>query len=134
MTEKKLDPFLTCLIAILIYPLIPIFVELVITKRCLDTTLTLTAAVYSITVLTSSNRVWLVYFSFLPGLLLTSVYVNLLTPNVSLSTGKLIPREPHTWPIISITVLSIIGIAIFHASERYRRHVIENEKFLPYYK
>lgn len=133
MGKKNVQNFWISLLVILIYPLLPIFVELVVKQSCLDTTLTITAAVYSITVFTSSNKLFYLFLSFIPALLLTILYVTILNTGTTINSGVSKPAELHSTKIILITVISIIAIAIVHASERYKRHVVDEEQFLPVY-
>lgn len=147
MEEKCTQNFFISIVVIVLYPLIPILVELVAKKNCLDTTLTLTAAVYSITVLTSSNKPLSVIIAIFPGMIFAILYVSLLTtymPQIAPSNDKLkvitteshslITTESHSWKVIIMTSISMLAIGVIHGVERYKRHIMDAEPFLPFYK
>lgn len=146
MKKSKMD-FYVSIIVILILPLMPIFLEVVLKNNCLDTTIIITAALYSVTVFTSSKNFAYVIGSILPALLFSALYARLLFQTDAIKfgivdasseiagQGHIISEfdKPHHWSIFVGGIIAIIFVAVVHGNERYKRHVLDGEVFAQFY-
>ena len=138
--NRRIQNFWISILVIIVLPLMPIFAELISKQSCLDTTLVLTTAVYSITVLTSSNKLLSVLLGVLPCMFFAMYYVHLLDTETFLSDPLSIPgkilavKSQHSLSAISLSLFAIVSIGFIHGSERYGRHVKQNEPFFSFFK
>lgn len=133
MGKGNWEEFSISLLVILIFPLIPVGMELILNKNCLDSTLLLTTAMYSITVFTSSKYKFFSIAAILPGGFFSAMYANLLKDERLSMIAKESAIESHSFYVILLSSITMLAIATIHIAERYKRHVMEGEQFLTFY-
>lgn len=143
----------------ILFPLLPIFIEWVLMDEISPVSLTVTAAIYSVTVGVASREVLLLFLTIVACIVFCSSYGMLLkdtelfikqhstvqvasqehkegAETQSLQKGEPAPQTAQisvfhpVSPISSLaTGLAILAIALLHGCERYFRHMSEGEPF-----
>ena len=140
MSPQK-EQFGLSILLIIVIPLLPIIIECLIKGNCQGTNLTITAAIYSVTVLTTSKNLFFVVLSFIPCAILTSIHGVLIVKESQSFRINIDPARTTeglqtvgilfdgNWVSI-IAIVTILGTIVLHTTERYSRHCLGNEKIL----
>jgi hypothetical protein len=133
------DNFLLAVLFIGMVPLLPVIVELIITKQIGEQSLMITAAVYSITIALASNS-RLYFGSFLVASLIeVAIYGSVADPSAHLAYGQVlgIKISSNNSSALPDNLYLFIAIAIPFASlvvERYSRHIRNREEVFEFLK
>ena len=111
--------FLFCVALHLTLPLMPLVIERWFTGQIEEKSAVLTAAMYSMALGLSSRNIAIFGMGLLAGILFSAAFGFLCQTNHL--------EKADSW---SYTV--IIAIMIFHAIERYNRHVVDQAPFLEF--
>ncbi|MEW6380802.1 MAG: hypothetical protein AB1611_14505 [bacterium] len=109
--------FILCLAFHMILPLSPLGLELLFTQKLSNTSLTICASIYSVSIGSSSRNRLLFGLAIFSGMIFASMF-GVAIKNNQVPFCKL------------LCLLDIFSIFLFHGIERYYRHVV-NEK--PYW-
>ena len=122
--------FGTCVMVHMIVPFIPIGFELLFLGHIRTSTLTITAAVYSIALGVSSESQLQFFFAFLVSMVYCGFYGVTVFYNSSNSENS--PVHPlFTESIIkNITAIGLILVFLVHLVERFQRHVRARKPFV----
>lgn len=116
--SKEWSEYLTCILLHMSLPLLPILFEAWFTGDYpTASTLTITAAIYAISIGLSSESVAMLGVCIIIGVVFSAVY-----GQVSASS-----KEPASVGVIAS--LSIAFVFLIHAAERYNRHVADCKPF-----
>ncbi len=114
--KNNIQQFVISILVILLLPLGPLIMEHLLINECTDSSLTITAAIYSVTVLVTSQSLMYLIGSIFPCMAFTGFYSFILGGH----------HIPNIWIWATVTILAV---AIVHIVERYRRHIINGEVF-----
>lgn len=118
LNDQWSDYFL-CLFLHMLIPLLPILMEFLFTGSVLDSSLSITTAMYSIAIGLSSKNKAMFGYCLVIGIFFSGVY------GVSVSTQNQIMIDIRT------PTLVILGsVFLLHAAERFNRHVADCQAFL----
>lgn len=120
--EAHWEQFLLCVLFHLLLPLLPIGIELWVSHRVTDTTLTLGAAMYAISIGSSSKSRLMFGFSVVLCIIY-SIAFGVLTGGTAQSpgAGSLFGNAYAT--------IALLLIFLVHAGERYNRHIVDRAPF-----
>jgi hypothetical protein len=116
-TFEKISHFIVSLICILALPLLPIFLEHIFLGKCSTTALTMTTAIYVITVFITSNYILFIFVSMGLCAIFSSCY------------GYVISTNGYSDLMSLWSIIAICGVAILHTFERFYRHILCDEPF-----
>jgi hypothetical protein len=111
--------FISCLILTLIWPLLPLGFEYFIKGEIKLDSITLAASMYAVGIGFSSKRIDLFCVALLQGFIFCLFY------GLAQNSGS----PPHPSIIFRASVVGMLIMFLFHASERYNRHVRLLEPF-----
>lgn len=110
--------FLLSIFLHLTLPLIPLIVELWLTLTVTEKTMTLAATMYTITIGISSRNKALFGLAILLSIPIAIAFGYAVTEGNSVFAGEIISGG------------AILLMFVFHAGERYYRHVVDGQEFL----
>lgn len=118
--SKQMDDYFACILLHLVLPLLPIALELLNSGKVSSNTLTLMASFYAISIgLSSYSRT-----QFAIGIIVCIIFAFIFG---MISQGN---KLALSLPMINVFASgTLLAIFIFHAIERYNRHVIDCEPF-----
>jgi len=124
----RLQDYLVCVLLHLMFPLLPLGLEYWTTQNIAETSLTLMASVYAISIGLSSSSPLL----FGIGILVSFVFSFAFGMTSALHQGaaQQIPPLPY---VKELAMISIMLIFIMQASERFKRHIIQGKRFWTWY-
>jgi len=111
------ENYLLCLLFHMLLPLIPIGLELWLTNTVTDNSLTLAASMYAIAIGISSRSRLLFGSSIVISILFAIDYGITVGQHASLPGTR------------SVVIWGICAVFIFHALERYNRHIVDRMPF-----
>lgn len=112
--------FTYSIMAQLILPLMPLVLEYWLTGRVDDKTFSIAAAMYSISIGVATKNLALLGVSIIVTVLFSAVFGFQAAGNVT--------HFPTTFPAL-VTILSFM---VIHTSERFSRHILQNEPFVDF--
>jgi len=112
----RLQDYLVCVLLHLMFPLLPLGLEYWITQNVAETSLTLMASVYAISIGLSSSSPLLFAIS------LTISFIFSFAFGI-ISAQKSLPLATE------LAITSIMAIFLIHAIERYKLHIIKGKRF-----
>ena len=119
--SQEVSNFLACVLLHLLLPLLPVLIELLLREGVGTATLTLTAALYSMSIGLSSKNVAMFALCVLVGLIFATLF-----GSVALRDG------PDT--LVRVASIASIGVVfLIHALERFNRHVVDCAPFFEFY-
>ncbi|MBS0420206.1 MAG: hypothetical protein JSR66_21025 [Proteobacteria bacterium] len=113
----KWQQFIFSLIAQLVLPLMPIFIEWCVTGGVDEKTLAISASMYCISIGVATKNLALLGISIVVAMLFSAVFGSLAAGNV-----------PHFYVRI-FSIITIVAFMAIHAIERYKRHIQAGELF-----
>jgi len=115
--------FIACIILHLLIPLIPLLLEHIVIGHLSTKTLTLIAAIYSITIgRTTKNPA-----QFAIGIVISLIF----SACYGLTVQEPPASAPHVYSTLDYASMAVIfAIFLMHALERYNKHVVDLEPFL----
>lgn len=134
--KEEHSQFIACILLHLLLPLIPLLLEYIVTKNVSTQSLTLIAAIYSISIGRTTKNVAQFAISIVISLIFSACYgitVQSLkaTTNLGVSTENTV-NEYAALDFFAISVIVIIFI--MHSLERYNKHVLDMVPFLNFKK
>jgi len=132
------EHFITCILLHLLIPLIPLILELIFTSSLSTKSLTLIAAVYSITIGKSTSSSAQFAISIIISLIFSACYGITVASQKALemiNTGAENNNQPINYMteiqyLDVISGLAILMIFILHIMERYNKHIVDRIPFL----
>mgnify|MGYP000350431236 CR=1 FL=1 len=123
---EEYSQFIACVLLHLLIPLIPLLLEYIVVGHLSTKTLTLIAAIYSISIGRTTNNVAQFAISILISLIFSACYgITVKSPIEEAATTV------HAYETLDIAALFVIAaIFILHALERYNKHVLDMVPFL----
>ena len=118
--SKGWQNFLLCVFLHLCIPLLPLLIEFWATSSVSDKTLTLAGTVYTIAVGVSSRNRALFGLAILLSIILAVAF------GFAASVSEPLPGSKY------VSGIAILVMFVFHAFERYKRHVVERIPFLQF--
>ncbi len=115
---KPWQHFIFCFIVQLLLPLMPIVIEYWIRGAVGEQTLSIAAAMYSISIGVSTRNLALLGVSIFTGMAFCCVF------------GFVTSGKPLHFPVATPAMVSIFAFMVIHAAERYKRHVSSGELFI----
>jgi hypothetical protein len=136
--QERMSPwghYWACLVFHMIFPFIPILVEYFVANEVSELSMTLATAMYSIAIGTSSRSMSLFSMSLCIGFIFTSLF-GMLEYQKSIPPallGQIPSKRPPMIPNYGILAFfSSLLIFVSHAIERYRRHVVDRNRFIEF--
>lgn len=113
--------YLLCLFFHMGIPLLPLLMERLFTGKVMDSSLAITTAIYSISIGLSSKNKAMFGFCFFIGILFSAIY------GLTVVTTTQISQSIN---VGNFSIIALSSVFIFHAAERYNRHVGDCKPFL----
>ncbi len=123
----KLRHFAVSILVVIIFPLFPILIECLVSEITI-LSLTLTGAIYCISVGTSSREFYLLLLAIFISMLFSFLHGFIYQGQI-LGTDKYYSQHCYI-----VTIIGIILITLLHIIERYVRHISEGELFYQRFK
>jgi hypothetical protein len=114
--------FLTSMVGHVVFPLLPLVLEWIFSDKISNTSLTLMAAFYAFSITLTS----LSHLQFMIGVLICAFFSSIFGAIPLLNHGIIFLSSTK---IMFLSITTIAVIFIWHAIERYNRHVILLEPF-----
>lgn len=111
--------FLAATLLTICYPLLPLFVEMMLASKTTDKTVLISAIMYCSALAVVSRSVWVFGLGFVASILLAIFF------GITFYNGEQGPANSANFGW-----LCIIFFAICHVLERYDRHVIRGDNFI----
>ena len=118
---KNWENFLVCIIFQLCLPLLPLGMEKLLTGDVQASSLTITTAIYAITIGGSSQSLLELTFGIVVGMFFAAIFGFVISGN-----------ELAELPTRLVSWIFIMASALFHLPERYNRHVVDREQFFQF--
>lgn len=118
--SSKWQHFIFCFFVQLILPLMPLCIEFWIKGTITDQTLSISAAMYSISIGVSTKNLGLLGVSIFSAMAFSSVF------------GYTISGNNMHFSVTAPAIITIIAFMVIHATERYKRHVRDGELFIDF--
>jgi len=117
--------YICSIVVCIIIPLLPLFLEYWFTNKISCETISITVALYSISIGSISQRVEITILSLVPSLFFCATfgYLKRISNTINL-------KNPCSKYLEIVAVIAIIFISIFFLIERFFIHVRNQEKFL----
>jgi len=134
--KEEHSQFIACILLHLLLPLIPLLLEYIVTKNVSTQSLTLIAAIYSISIGRTTKNVAQFAISIVISLIFSACYgitvQSLKTTSSTAVNPENIINEYAALDFFAISVIVIIFI--MHSLERYNKHVLDMVPFLNFKK
>lgn len=125
MTSKRIkglseqwSEYILCLLLHMVLPLLPLLMEYLFTKNISESSLSITTAIYSISIGLSSKNKAMFGYCILVGVLFSAIY------------GVAVSQTALEINISTFCFVALSTVFLFHAAERYNRHVVDCQSFL----
>jgi len=134
--KEEYSQFIACILLHLLLPLIPLLLEYIVTKSVSTQSLTLIAAIYSISIGRTTKNVAQFAISIVISLIFSACYGITVqsyktTTESATTTGEIV----NEYAILDFfAILVILIIFIMHSLERYNKHVLDMVPFLNFKK
>ena len=110
--------YILCLLLHMILPLLPLLMEWLFTRNISESSLSITTAIYSISIGLSSKNKAMFGYCILIGVLFSAIY------------GVTVSQNSLAIDISAFCFIALLTVFLFHAAERYNRHVVDCQSFL----
>ena len=114
-------------------PLLPITIEGLMTGSTSDKSMTLTTAMYALSIGRSSQSVLMFFVTLTIGIIFSMVFgytaAEYSVGQANLAGGPTNPTPNQSSQVWFYAFWSVVFIFIVHAMERYNRHVVDREPY-----
>lgn len=111
--------FILCVMAHMLLPLLPLFMEWLITGEISKNSITITLAIYAMTIGASSTNSLIAIMCIFIGIIFSVLY------GVTISANT----EALNFDTMLLSKLALLAIVLPHLAERYNRHVVDLQPF-----
>ena len=118
---QHIQRYLACLILTMLFPLLPLALEFLLTGMVSEKSAMLTASMYAVGVGVASRNVLLFVITIVAGVCYAIAY-----GAAAQTSGSI--NDLH----LGLAFFGIAAVFVFHSLERYNRHVVEREPFLDF--
>ena len=115
------EDFITCIVLHMLIPLVPLLLEFIVTNGISTRTLTLSAAIYSISISKTSSSKSQLALGIIISLIFAACY------GITISN-----TEKEMGHLNNFATGAILLILIIHIVERYNKHILDREPFLTF--
>lgn len=111
--------FVSSIAVVLVLPVLPILLELGFTGKIRPETLLLTGAIYPVSIIAASETLGLLGLAGVISVVQAAAY------------GRAVEGIGSPTPLwaIGLSIVSIVGVFLIHALERYTKHVVNGKPF-----
>lgn len=114
--------FLTCILLHLIWPLIPLLLEKLLTGDITEVSIALAAGMYAVGIGLSSRYMFLFFLCLVLGFIYSAIFGFEMAQSLEGTSRPGLETEFLAW-------FGIITVFLIHAGERVKRHLKDEEKY-----